>query len=479
MLEFTYNNGRGHVQLNLEMILPCSAADMKRIMSFVDLSTDPYEHAKAVYDYIAGRVAELKEERGKHDENSAAGKEKISKINAEMKKYLSNVAALAKSYGLPELKDDAAQITMHAATIYAIENKSPEQPHEVEMSIKTYEGWTFEKAGYTFDVYKKSKAYYRILVHGTGLACATARNKTAAPAEITPRLLETLTKNADKIENAKETFNKLMIDAGFMEPERTETISNNNATETKEETEVSTMSDFTFTANTMTCKGKTFSAEYNIIADGSVLVFAIINVKEDGRKEKQRIHFKPDHPDYPAALEAAKAFKESAGGSLKYISTGYVKKVTPAGNVIEKAPAAEAVQEETAKAFENIPVIDTETGETVTENAAEIIAETPAAETVQEEKPAENTKAARGPVPEKTFIGEVIQGNGWKIIFDGETARTRIIFEELPTEAAKEALKEAGFYYSANMDSWNKKLTFKAYRAAKAISGKLSELYAA
>ena len=62
MLEFAYNNGRGRVQLNLEMIIPCSAADMKRVLSFVNLSDDPDEHAKTIYDYIAGRVAELKKE---------------------------------------------------------------------------------------------------------------------------------------------------------------------------------------------------------------------------------------------------------------------------------------------------------------------------------------------------------------------------------------------------------------------------------
>ena len=80
MLEFAYNNGRGRVKLNLEMIIPCSAADMKRVLSFVNLSDDPDEHAKTIYDYIAVQVAELKKEREKHDENSAAGKEKITKI---------------------------------------------------------------------------------------------------------------------------------------------------------------------------------------------------------------------------------------------------------------------------------------------------------------------------------------------------------------------------------------------------------------
>ena len=485
MLEFTYNDGRGHVQLNLETIIPCSAADMKRIMSFVNLSSDPDEHAKAVYDYIAGRVADLKEKRAEWDENSAVGKEHISKINAEMKKYLSNAAALVKSYGLPDLKDDAAQVVLHAATVYGIIYNSSTSPDACKWSAQPFDGWTFVKGGFTFDVRREKyarKTVYIIMPHGTGAECARAEKKSGIAAEITPRLLDILKNGADKIAECKERYSKLMIDAGYMKPERPETISDSNANETEREreTEVNTMSDFTFTANTMTCKGKTFSAEYNIAADGSVLVFAIINVKENGRKEKQKIVFSPDHQDHAAALEAAKAYKAGTGERPEIISTGLTKKTTPAGNVIEKAPAANA-QEETAKAFENIPVIDTATGETITENAAEIIAETPAAETVQaeSEKSATDPKAARGPVPEKTFVGEVIQGNGWKIVFDGEASRTRIIFDELPTDAAKEALKEAGFYYSTNMDSWNKKLTFRAYRAAKAISDKLSELYAA
>ena len=72
MLEFTYNNGRGHVQLNLEMILPCSAADMKRIMSFVDLSTDPYEHAKAqITIWKHGKARTVTDEDGNETEKPA------------------------------------------------------------------------------------------------------------------------------------------------------------------------------------------------------------------------------------------------------------------------------------------------------------------------------------------------------------------------------------------------------------------------
>ena len=219
------------------------------------------------------------------------------------------------------------------------------------------------------------------------------------------------------------------------------------------------MSDFTFTATTLTCKGKVFPCEYNIIADGSVLAFVILGVKENGRKEKQRIHFNPDHPDHAAALAAAQA-AAATGERPANISTGYKLIGTPAGNVIEK------VQPEQAAAVETV--------QPEPEQAA-------AVETIQPkpEQAAGSAKQARGTVPEKTFIGQTIQGNGWKIYFDGETARTRVIFEETPTAAARAAIENAGFYYSSVMNSWNKKLTFKAYRAAQALSGTLSELYAA
>lgn len=204
---------------------------------------------------------------------------------------------------------------------------------------------------------------------------------------------------------------------------------------------------YTFSETTLTCKGVTFPVEYNVIADGSVLAFVILDVEPNGYRHKQKIVIRPNEPEYAAALEAAKAATAN-GKRPGNISTGYRKIATPAGNIIEKA---------------------------------ETVRETPAAETVKAEpaKAARDPKQAHGPVPEKTFIGETIQGNGWKIIFDSEANRTRVIFEKTPTAAAKAATENAGFYYSSAMNSWNKKLTFKAYRAAKALSSQLSELYAA
>ena len=76
-------------------------------------------------------------------------------------------------------------------------------------------------------------------------------------------------------------------------------------------------------------------------------------------------------------------------------------------------------------------------------------------------------KKARGPVPEKTFIGTKITGPDWRIEFGSE--RTRIIFKKYPCQAYRDAVKAAGFYWSPKDKSWNKKATFKAYRAAQAV----------
>lgn len=234
--------------------------------------------------------------------------------------------------------------------------------------------------------------------------------------------------------------------AETVQDERPENISS----ETTDAAKTENAPVYTFSETTLTCKGVTFPVEYNIISDGSVLAFVILDVEPNGYRHKQKIVIRPNEPEYAAALDAAKAAAAS-GKRPESISTGYRKIATPAGNVIAPTETADKKQE------------------------------TPAAETVETEaaKAARDPKQARGPVPEKTFIGETIQGNGWKIIFDGEVNRTRVIFEKTPTAAAKAATENAGFYYSSAMGSWNKKLTFKAYRAAKVLSGQLSELYAA
>lgn len=223
------------------------------------------------------------------------------------------------------------------------------------------------------------------------------------------------------------------------------------ATETKKE-EANTMENtFTFTAETITCKGKTFPAEYSISPAGAVTVFVKM---DESSAEKKRVRFNLDHPAYAAAHAAALEQREKAAAARR---------------AEHEKPAAPAPVETPAPVADPAPAAETARPETISTD------ETPAARPDR----APLDKPARGPVPEKTFIGQAITGNGWKILFDGETARTRIIFESNPTDAARAALDKAGFFFSAGMNSWNKKLTFKAYRAAQALAAELTALYPA
>lgn len=190
---------------------------------------------------------------------------------------------------------------------------------------------------------------------------------------------------------------------------------------------------FSFTPDSMTCDGVVFPAGYSVTPTGAVVVFVTV----PGSSDKKRVRFDHNHPAHAAALAAAKGERPAP---------------------IPEQPA-------------EVPAAQVEQPAEVPAAPVEQPAEVPAA-------PVESEKQTRGPVPEKTFIGDTIQGKGWKIFFDGDTARTRVIFEGAPTDVARAAVEKAGFYFSSAMNSWNKKLTFRAYRAAQALSCELSALYA-
>lgn len=192
---------------------------------------------------------------------------------------------------------------------------------------------------------------------------------------------------------------------------------------------------FTFERSAMTCNGKTFPVSYSITPDKTVFVFA-----ETG-DQKIRIRFPVDHADYSAAYAAALEAREAR----------------------RNASTAAAERPETISDASSTPQVE--------QPAADRTTETVAPQTVE-------ATGSRSAIPEKTFIGDSINGKGWTILFDGNAGRTRVIFEDKPTDAARAAVEKAGFFFSAVMNSWNKKLTFRAYRAAQALSGELSALYA-
>ena len=90
------------------------------------------------------------------------------------------------------------------------------------------------------------------------------------------------------------------------------------------------------------------------------------------------------------------------------------------------------------------------------------------------EKPAQPAKQA---VP-TDWVGSRIDGKGWYVVFDDAAKRTRFVFAQKPTDAQAAAIAAAGFYFSANMQSYNKHLTLKAYKAAMALVATLNSLAA-
>ena len=93
-------------------------------------------------------------------------------------------------------------------------------------------------------------------------------------------------------------------------------------------------------------------------------------------------------------------------------------------------------------------------------------------------KPAEVNpdKQRHGEVPEKWFIGQALEGKSWRIVFDGDAGKTRVIFPRKPAQKVIDAVKAAGFYWSPSFKSWNKGLNFRAYRAAEKLHSTLHAL---
>ena len=137
---------------------------------------------------------------------------------------------------------------------------------------------------------------------------------------------------------------------------------------------------------------------------------------------------------------------------------------SPETGTTEAAPEAVA-QVEPEKATEAVAQVEPEKA---TETVAQV-------EPEPEARPARQApeKPARGSGKPLDFIGQVLSGNGWQIVFDTGLQRTRVIIEEAAREKAAPLAEAAGFYYSVNTDSWHKKLSHKAHRAAEALAEKL------
>ena len=190
-----------------------------------------------------------------------------------------------------------------------------------------------------------------------------------------------------------------------------------------------TTATWSFSPTTMTVNGRTFGASYSVARGGDVYVFTGVQAAPGAQRIPVRMHITQDMPMHADALAAAKLAAET------------------------ETPKADPAPVEAPKAQAPAPVQD----------AAQAVCK-PAADAAQ--------------AVCKAWIGSTITGKGWRIVFDGDAQRTRVIFDAKPTAAQAAAVDAARFYYSPSMGSYNKHLTCKAYKAAQALAQTLAGLAA-
>ena len=235
-----------------------------------------------------------------------------------------------------------------------------------------------------------------------------------------------------------------------------------------------TAATWSFAPTTMTVNGRTFGASYSVARGGDVYVFTGVQAAPGAQRIPVRMHITQDMPMHADALAAARLAAEAE-----------TPKAEPAPVEAPKAQAPAPVQE-APKAQAPAPVQEAPKA-AKTPKAAKPKAKPAPVEAPKAQAPAPVQDAAQAvckPAADaaqavcKAWIGSTITGKGWRIVFDGDAQRTRVIFDAKPTAAQAAAVDAARFYYSPSMGSYNKHLTCKAYKAAQALAQTLAGLAA-
>ena len=275
-----------------------------------------------------------------------------------------------------------------------------------------------------------------------------------------------------------------------------------------------TTATWSFAPTTMTVNGRTFGASYSVARGGDVYVFTGVQAAPGAQRIPVRMHITQDMPMHADALAAARLAAETETPKADPAPVEAPKAQAPAP--VQDAPKAQApapVQDD-AKAAKaaKAPKAAKPKAKPALADAPKAQAPAPVKDAPKAAKPAKAPKAAKpkakpAPVQEapkaqapaptqdaaqavckpaadaaqavcKAWIGSTITGKGWRIVFDGDAQRTRVIFDAKPTAAQAAAVDAARFYYSPSMGSYNKHLTCKAYKAAQALAQTLAGLAA-
>ncbi len=232
-----------------------------------------------------------------------------------------------------------------------------------------------------------------------------------------------------------------------------------------------------FTPDSATVLGQRFAASYSVAKSGDV--YAYVTVDDMGI----RLHIAKDTPLYHDAFDAAMTAKTAAKQPAKQAEAkAETKPAQPAKQAAKAATPAKAAKQPAKAEAKPAAKAAKQPAKPATpakaaKQPAKAEAKPDAKAAKQPAKPAAPAKAAKQPdAADKAWIGTEITGKGWRIVFDDATQRTRVSFTGKPSAKQKAAVEAAGFYFSASLKTWNKKLTCKAYRAALALRDTLTAL---
>ena len=248
-----------------------------------------------------------------------------------------------------------------------------------------------------------------------------------------------------------------------------------------------TANTWNFAPNSITVNGQTFPASYSLARGGDVYVFTALRAAADAPEMPVRVHISADMPMHAEAVAAAQAAKGKPSAQDKpapvQAAPSPVDKPAPAKKASAPAKAKPAAEDKSAPAKRShkskgirrpdVPAPPVQDKPSAPAKKPAPVQAAPAP--VQAAPAPVQDKPAAAPT-DKPWIGTTITGKGWNIAFDQQTGRTRVLFQAQPTDAQKAAIENAGFYWSAQLNSWNKKLTCKAYRAAQALAVALNAL---
>lgn len=234
-----------------------------------------------------------------------------------------------------------------------------------------------------------------------------------------------------------------------------------------------TANTWNFAPNSVTVNGQTFPASYSLARGGDVYVFTALRAAADAPEMPVRVHISADMPMHAEAVAAAQAAKDKPSAQDKpapvQAAPAPVDKPAP----VQAAPAPVDKPAPAKRSHKSKGIRRPDVPAQPVQDEPSAPAEKPA--TVQAVAAPVQDKPAAAPM-DKSWIGTTITGKGWNIAFDQQAGRTRVLFQAQPTDAQKAAIENAGFYWSAQLNSWNKKLTCKAYRAAQALAVALNAL---